>query len=108
MPIWDFPQALAAGQMAGLALIGWAVVTLDARAFFGLRPAPPGLRSTGLYRGMRHPILFGTFLVLWAVPQMTGGHLLFSAAMTIYGIIGTAFETRDLGALAGTGRDLLH
>lgn len=106
--IWDFPQAVTIGQIAGLALIGWAVAALDARAFFGLRPAPPGLRLTGPYRWMRHPIFLGTILVLWVVPKMTEGHLLFSAAMTVYGIIGTVFETRDLKALAGTRQDLLH
>jgi protein-S-isoprenylcysteine O-methyltransferase Ste14 len=94
--VWQLPAAVSLGSAAGLALVAWAVATLDARAFLGLHPAPPGLRTSGPYRYFRHPIVIGTLLILWSVPRMSEGHLLFSAGMTIYAVVGTIFESRDL------------
>ena len=100
--VWQLPRFIALGQLLGALLATWAVITLDARAFLGLRPQPSGLRTTGPYRygvhhqWARHPIMLGTLLALWCAPTMTQGHLLFSASMTIYAILGTILESRDL------------
>ena len=96
LTVWEIPPAVMLGQIVGLVLIGWAVATLNAHAFLGLQPQPPGLQTGGPYRWMTHPIMAGTLLVLWCVPRMSQGHLLFSAAMTVYAVAGTALESRDL------------
>ena len=106
--IWQLPSSVALGQAGGLMLVTWAVAALDARAFLGLRLPPMGLQTTGPYRFrhplLRHPIMIGTVLVLWCVPKMTEGHALFSAAMTVYAVIGTMFESRDLARDGGGAR----
>ncbi len=37
----------------------------------------------------------------WAAPKMTAGHLMFSAVMTAYMLIGIQFEERDLVKIFG-------
>ena len=54
-----------------------------------------------LYRYVRHPLYLGLLLSLWAVPLMTAGRLLFAAGLSVYILIGVAFEERDLLQLFG-------
>jgi len=51
---------------------------------------------SGPYRWIRHPIMLGLFLAFWAAPVMTVGHALFAAIMTLYGVVATVWEERDL------------
>lgn len=48
------------------------------------------------YKYMRHPLYFGMLLGMWATTTMTVTHLVFAVGITIYAIIGTWFEERDL------------
>lgn len=57
--------------------------------------APP-FQVAWLYRVVRHPLYLGFFIVLWSTPDMTLGHLLFAAGMSLYILIGVRFEERDL------------
>lgn len=66
------------------------------------QPAPRDeFRTSWLYRYMRHPIYTGWLLTFWATPQMSVGHLLFAAGMSIYILVGIAYEERDLIAAFG-------
>ena len=50
---------------------------------------------------MRHPLYLGFFLAFWATPDMTFGHLLLAAGMSVYMLIAIRYEERDLVSLFG-------
>ncbi|KHD07832.1 hypothetical protein PN36_31455 [Candidatus Thiomargarita nelsonii] len=45
---------------------------------------------------IRHPIMLGTIIGLWATPSMSVGHLMLAIGFTIYIFIGIRFEERDI------------
>jgi protein-S-isoprenylcysteine O-methyltransferase Ste14 len=49
-----------------------------------------------MYRYSRHPMMLGILIGMWALPVMSVSHLVMSALLTIYIVIGVAFEERDL------------
>jgi protein-S-isoprenylcysteine O-methyltransferase Ste14 len=90
---------VAAGQIDALALAG-VRQALEHAGWMAPRP-DPGLVVRGLYRHMRHPIATAWLLILWVTPTMTTGRLLLAVALSIYVLIGTAFEERGLVARFG-------
>ena len=59
------------------------------------------MREPLFYRWVRHPIYAGFFLAVWATPQMTMGHLLLAAGMSVYMRIAIQYEERDLVGMYG-------
>ncbi|HEX6259242.1 MAG TPA: DUF1295 domain-containing protein [Woeseiaceae bacterium] len=55
----------------------------------------------GLYRLMRHPQYFGWLMLFWCTPNMTRGHLMYAAGMTLYTLAGIRYEERDLVEVHG-------
>ena len=74
------------------------------QAWFNLRgrqAAPPELRQPMFYRWVAHPLYAGFFLAFWSTPEMTAGHLLLAAGVSIYMLIAIRYEERDLTNLFG-------
>lgn len=99
---WPFQFLLALGGLIVLS----ATMSQGALHFLGFHQVwayfkekpyePPAFKTPGLYRYSRHPMMIGTLLFLWATPDMTRGHLLFSSVMTIYVLLAVVWEERDL------------
>ena len=124
MALWQpIPVTLwnVTGQPARSALwvlygFGWLMVVaalnaIDLWSFLGVREAVAALRGTKsaptafmlpwLYRVVRHPMYLGLIIAFWATPDMTIGHALYAAGMTLYILIGVRFEERGLVASFG-------
>jgi protein-S-isoprenylcysteine O-methyltransferase Ste14 len=105
--LWHLRGAAAAAVMA-ISFAGFALATASTFAFdhfelFGLR-APRGDARFGiplLYRVVRHPMMLGILLGIWATPRMTIGHVVFAGALTAYVLVGVRYEERDLERVFG-------
>lgn len=108
--VWSL-DGVAATSLLALSWVGWGIVLLstfliDHFELFGLRQVVSfalGRTSVrrpfverALYRWVRHPLMLGFLIAFWATPQMTVGHLIFSAAFTGYILLGIRVEERDL------------
>jgi len=86
----------------GIALAGFGLVVVASFAFdhfglFGLKQSGrPAFRTPALYRVVRHPMMLGILVGVWAAPHMTIGHVVFAASLTAYIIVGVRFEERSL------------
>ena len=100
-------------SIAGFAWSWWALGVFDP---FGILPILDHLRgrerppipytARGPYRWVRHPLYILMLLMIWSYPNLTADRLLFNVLCTIWMIIGTVLEERDLVASFGkTYRD---
>jgi protein-S-isoprenylcysteine O-methyltransferase Ste14 len=74
------------------------------QAWFNLQrreATKPELREPFFYRWVAHPLYAGFFLAFWAAPEMTVGHLLLAAGVSVYMLIAIRYEERDLTTLFG-------
>ena len=96
--------------------VGWLTVLVSTFLInhfelFGLQQAwfycsgreaqPPKFRTPFFYKWVRHPLYLGFFLAFWATPDMTVGHLLLAAGMSVYMLIAIRHEERDLVSMFG-------
>ena len=63
----------------------------------GKKASPPTFKEIFYYKIVRHPIYLGFILILWATPHMSFSHLTLALFMTIYILIGSSYEEKDLG-----------
>lgn len=114
--IWEVRPPVARAVLWALFWLGWAIALLSTFLInhfdlFGLRQVYLAARQKPytsiefrvrlLYRVVRHPLMLGMAIAFWAAPVMTAGHLLFSIGMTLYILIATQLEERDLVASLG-------
>ncbi len=95
-----FLLALAVGIWGGLSLKGFDSFGLRAirHRFRAKPPSPSALVVRGAYRWVRHPLYFVVLLMIWSYPVLTTDRLLFNMLWTIWIVIGTVLEERDLTA----------
>ncbi len=96
----------AAFQAAGMVITHLGSTALDALDLAGVRqvrnarsgepPAHTSLRTTGVYRFVRHPIYLGWMLLVFGAPTMTGTRLVFAVVSSAYLAIAVPFEERGL------------
>lgn len=67
----------------------------------GTRPRPGALMIRGPYRWVRHPLYLVSLLMIWSGPDLSRDRLLFNVLWTIWIVVGTVLEERDL--VAGFG-----
>jgi protein-S-isoprenylcysteine O-methyltransferase Ste14 len=94
------------GFYVGLVLILLATKNLNHNAMFGLKQGyalwkkielpEEGLKTTGLYGRIRHPLTSLLIVTLWSHESMTASRLQWNILFTGYALLGTYFEERDL------------
>ena len=114
--LWHVDNSTAAATLWCVNAIGWLGVPvcsflIDHFDLFGIKQALHAFRRTTVaqkgfvtplfYKYLRHPMMTSLMIGLWVTPQMTTGHLLLSAGMTIYILIGVRFEERSLAKELG-------
>ncbi|HVJ14853.1 MAG TPA: NnrU family protein [Polyangiaceae bacterium] len=96
---------------AGIALLVASTFLIDHADLFGLRQVwlyarnrpytPPPFRERWVYKLVRHPLMLGFLVWFWATPTLSVGRLVFALGLTVYIVIGVAFEERDLSRVLG-------
>jgi protein-S-isoprenylcysteine O-methyltransferase Ste14 len=114
--VWAVTNPVGHAALTGLYLFGWvlllyATLLIDHFDLFGLRQAwiafrgrnytDHPFRTPSLYKHVRHPIYVGWFVIFWATPVMSGGHLLLALVTTAYIVLAVFVEERDLVARFG-------
>lgn len=84
----------------------WGARTLGSFDALGVRPLmddhrnrhekPQEIIVKGPYRWLRHPLYFFLIIIIWACPVLTLDRLLFNILWSIWIVIGTVLEDRDL------------
>jgi protein-S-isoprenylcysteine O-methyltransferase Ste14 len=90
----------------GILLMLWGVRSLGALDTFGtgsliahMKGRQPGtlpFSVRGPYRWVRHPLYLFVLLFIWSSPDVTLDRLLFNISWTVWVVIGTLLEERDL------------
>lgn len=108
--VWRIDGAGGRVLVQALFWLGWVILLastfmINHFDLFGLRQVwlrlkdepyrPVPFVQVALYRFVRHPIMLGVLIGIWATPRMSLGHLLFAAATTVYVFIGIFLEERD-------------
>lgn len=114
--IWTVSNPIASDLLWLMFWAGWGMVLISTFLInhfelFGLQQVwfharghqaeAPAMREPSLYRLVRHPMMLGFFFALWAIPQMSAGHLLFAAGMSFYILVALRYEERDLVGVFG-------
>ncbi|MDP8225961.1 MAG: isoprenylcysteine carboxylmethyltransferase family protein [Candidatus Lernaella stagnicola] len=107
--IWKLEHPAARGVMHALSALSGLLVllsirTVDAGHLIGLPQSrgkrlgdhTPELVVKGVYKVLRHPMMAGLIVALWATPHLTAGRALLAAGFTAYIFLGIHFEERDL------------
>jgi len=103
-PLWRWLLRAA----FGCAIVGFVAGIKALRGFdgFGQRPirdllrgrtrSPAPLAVRGPYRWVRHPLYTCVLLMIWSCPDVTADRMLFDLSWSLWIVVGTAMEERDL------------
>ncbi|MCP5367531.1 MAG: isoprenylcysteine carboxylmethyltransferase family protein [Hyphomicrobiales bacterium] len=109
--VWSVDAPALQVVLYAISAFGWLFLVASTFAInhfdlFGLRQVwlylaarpytPVKFVSRWMYRYIRHPLMTGIFLGMWATPHMTVDHLVMAAVMTLYVLIGVHHEEKDL------------
>lgn len=104
---------LLARGISVLAILGfaWGVRALGNFDTFGLVPIkvhlrgkqlrPPNFVLRGPYLWIRHPLYFFMLVLIWSAPDLSSDRLLFNILWTLWVVVGSYLEERDLVAEFG-------
>ena len=108
--VWRIDGSVGRVLMQMLFWLGWVILLastfmINHFDLFGLRQVwlrlknqpyrPVPFVQVAFYRFVRHPIMLGVLIGIWATPRMSAGHLLFAGATTVYVFMGIFLEERD-------------
>jgi len=106
--LWWTARALFFLALGGLI---WGTLSLQGFDTFGLRsilyrfristPSLSVFEVRGPYRWVRHPLYSCVLLMIWSYPHLTVDRMLFNVLWTVWIVIGTLLEERDLIAEFG-------
>ena len=92
--------------LAGVLGFWWGVKALRAFDVLGVAPILDGMRGKnrqpipftvrGPYCFVRHPLYTFSLVLIWACPHCTLDRLLFGVLWTVWIVLGTVLEERDL------------
>ena len=114
--VWRIESPLAVALLTGVYWLGWALVLvatflISHLELFGIKQAldtvlrlkapDTSFKTPLLYRVVRHPMYAGFLMAFWATPHMTVGRLVFAVTCTLYIVIGSRLEEKDLLVLFG-------
>ena len=114
--VWRFESPLAVALLTSVYWLGWALVLvatflISHLELFGIKQAldtvlrlkapDTSFKTPLLYKLVRHPMYAGFLMAFWATPHMTVGRLVFAVTCTLYFVIGSRLEEKDLLELFG-------
>lgn len=109
--VWNISTSWLSLGLQTLFWISWAMVLIstfliDHFDLFGLRQVylywrgipytAVAFKEPAVYRYTRHPLMLSILLAFWITPQMSLGHFLYAAGMSVYILIGIRYEEQDL------------
>ncbi|MEJ2636549.1 MAG: NnrU family protein [Calditrichia bacterium] len=109
--VWNIENPAGQMVMNALFALGWLILLVSTYLInhfelFGLQQVytqlknqpfePPHFQTPLFYRIIRHPMMVGIIIAMWATPFMSAGHILFAWGLTGYILAGVWFEERDL------------
>lgn len=118
--LWDISGTMLGNIVLGVYFLGWVVVLVSTFLInhfhlFGLQQAwqqvdhtqskDVTFRTPLFYKLVRHPMMTGVLISLWAIPELTISRLVFTLAMTVYVLVGVYFEEKTLVADLGEEYD---
>lgn len=114
--VWRIESPLAVALLTSVYWLGWALVLvatflISHLELFGIKQAldtvlrlkapDTSFKTPLLYKWVRHPMYAGFLMAFWATPHMTVGRLVFAVTCTLYIVIGSRLEEKDLLVLFG-------
>lgn len=107
-PLQVLPRVISLLATAGFIWGVQALRTFDALGRIpivvhlrGKQLRPPDFVLRGPYLWVRHPLYFFVLVLIWSTPYMTSDRLLFNVLWTIWIIIGSYLEEKDIVAEFG-------